>query len=293
MKTKSIARAGLFCAIYGMFVELDVLSGLTAESVFPYLFALPILVCAMKEERTISLCALFAMGLLTFMLSGMTTWLIAFSMLMAGWTLGYGLYRRHSIVHAALATLLLLFVSSLLQITVLAELFGFDPASQRELYQRLAPIISWQGLLVLMAGFEAFLETVTIVLMALFIGLKLVGVSAMKPYAPIGHVPLACAWIFTGAIVLWLFQLLFAWPVESWIKDALLFVVLSSLVGLVWNGCMVLLKKAVSKRSRIYSLFTVWLAFIPGLNLIEAVIGYIDLIRRSFHSMRNHHETIL
>ncbi|MGM9960773.1 MAG: hypothetical protein ACI32F_05640 [Allobaculum sp.] len=293
MKTKSIARAGLLCAVYGMFVELDVLSGLLAESVFPYLFALPILVCAMKEEKKISLCALFAMGFLTFVLSGMTTWLIALSMLMAGWSLGYGLYLRHSIIHAALVTFVLLFISSMLQITVLAELFGFDPASQQELYHWLAPLISWQGLLVLTAAFEALLETITIVLMALVIALKVVGASAIKPFAPMGHVHPACAWIFTGAMMVWFFMILFAGQVESWIKDALLFVVLSSLIGLIWNGCMILQRKAVQKGSRIYAVLTVWLAFIPGLNLIEAVIGYTDLIRRSFHSMRNHHETIL
>lgn len=292
MKTKSIAKAGLICAIYGMFVELDVITGLLIETTFPYLFALPILICALKEDRNISLSALCAMVILTMILSSMTTWVIAISMLLAGWCFGYCVNKQYSLMKASGITFLALMISSLLQITILANLFGFDPKSMEQFYAWIAPIISWQGLYVLLAGFEALLETITIALLSVLIAFKLIPNKAIQPLKAIRHVPVACVWLFTFGIIIWIFLLLFGLQVASWIKDILLFIILTGLIGLIWDGCMILQQKAIRKQSRILALLVVITTFIPVINLIEAAVGYYDLMKRSILKMRNHYETV-
>ena len=81
MKTKSIAQAGMLCAVYGVMIFANTLTGLWVGSLFPYLFAFPILICAIQQTPQVSLCALVAMFILTLMLGSLTTWLIAGSML--------------------------------------------------------------------------------------------------------------------------------------------------------------------------------------------------------------------
>lgn len=282
MKTKSIAKAGLICAIYGMFVELDVLTGLLIETTFPYLFALPIFICALKEDRKISLSALFAMVILTFILTSLTTWVIAISMLLAGWCFGYCVNKQYSLAKATVVTFVVLMISSLLQITVLANLFGFTPESMEEFYQWVAPIISWQGLYVLLAGFEALLETVTIALMSVVIAFKIIPHKAIQPLKAIGHVPVVCVWVFTFGIAIWVLLILFDVQVEFWIKDVLLFAILFSLIGFIWNGCMILQRKAINRQSRILAIVVVITTFIPGINFIEAIVGGWDLMKRAF-----------
>lgn len=292
MKTKSIAKAGLICAIYGMFVELDVLSGLLIETTFPYLFALPIFICALKEDHKISLSALCAMVILTLILSSLTTWVIAISMLLAGWCFGYCVNKQYSMLKAALITFGVLMISSLLQISVLANLFGFDPASMKEFYQWIAPIISWQGLYVLLAGFEALLETITIALMSVVIAFKIVPQKAFQPLKAIGHVPLACVWVFLFGIITWILLFLFDVQVVSWIKDVLFFAILFSVIGFIWRGCIILQRKAILRKSRILAFVVVITTFIPIVNFVEAAVGAWDLMKRAFFKMRNHYESV-
>ena len=83
----------MLCAVYGVMIFANTLTGLWVESLFPYLFAFPILICAIKQTPQVSLCALVAMFILTLMLGSLTTWLIAGSMLAAGWVFGWGIHR--------------------------------------------------------------------------------------------------------------------------------------------------------------------------------------------------------
>lgn len=292
MKTKSIAKAGLICAIYGMFVELDVLTGLLIETTFPYIFALPIFICALKENQKISLSALCAMVILTFILSSLTTWVIAISMLLAGWCFGYCMNQQYSMAKATVITFGVLMVSSLLQITVLANLFGFDPANMKGFYRWIEPIISWQGLYVLLAGFEALLETITIALMSILIAFKIVPYKAMRPLKSIERVPVGCVWVFTFGIIIWILLLLFDLQVQTWIKDVLLFAILFSLIGFIWNGCMILQRKAIQRQSRILAIVVVITTFIPVVHFVQATVGGWDLMKRAFFKMRNHYESV-
>ncbi|UNT93162.1 hypothetical protein [Allobaculum sp. Allo2] len=71
--------------------------GRIALSVF---FGLPILLCCLicDQDSKVPLCAFLAMFLLMFMLSGITTWLVAGSMLVCGYVFGRGAIRQKNLL---------------------------------------------------------------------------------------------------------------------------------------------------------------------------------------------------
>lgn len=109
----------MLCAVYGVMIFANTLTGLWVESLFPYLFAFPILICAIKQTPQVSLCALVAMFILTLMLGSLTTWLIAGSMLAAGWVFGWGIHQRISLVWTAVFCFGVMTLLNYLEVSVL------------------------------------------------------------------------------------------------------------------------------------------------------------------------------
>ncbi len=292
MKTKSVARAGMLCGVYGVLLLMNTLTGFWVESIFPYLFALPILVLALKEDARLSLCALAAMLAMTFMLSGMTTWILAGSMLAAGWIFGYGIRRKISILTTSILCFILLFIISLLQLTLLAALFGFDGAQEKEMYQFLEPYISWNGLLVLLAVIEAFLETFAMAALTILLAFKLLKepqIARLKLKVAISP---WFAWIFCVIFPIWLLSISGMVSFHAEVKDCLFFAVLVCLIALIWQGARVLLQKIKPSRPFWQVMLVVLGAFLPGMNLAEAAVGLVSLLGQSVFRMRKKHEAI-
>lgn len=282
----------MLCAVYGLLLFANTFSGLWIESLFPYIFALPILLSAMKEGPQVSLCALGAMLLLTWMLSGMSTWLIAGSMLLAGWMFGWGIHSGISIVWTSLVCLLILFGVNLLEMTVLAALFGFDPAEEQSVYRLISSWISWNGFLCALAALQAFLETFAMACLTVLIALK--GSTRREILSfklKVGISPLFF-WGFCVIFPVWALAVggMVSFPVE--LRDLLLIAWMICLIAMIFKGCRVLIGRLTPHAGRWQVMLVVLSAFVPGIQLIPAAVGGAALAGESIRRKRKNNETI-
>lgn len=276
----------MLCGLYGVLLGLNTITGLWIESIFPYLFALPILVLALKEDGKVSLCALVAMMVLTLLLSGMTTWILAGSMLIAGWCFGYGIHRKASILSTSAICFVLLFVVSYLQLTLLARLFGFDGSEEREMYRFAEAFISWPALLVLLAVVESFLETFAMAALTILLAIKLLKERQIAHLKLKVEISSAFAWIFCVIFPIWVLSLGHMVSFGAEVKDGLLFANLVCLIALIWQGSRVLLAGINPSRPFWQVMLIVLGAFIPGINLVWAAVGLVSLLKRDIARMR-------
>lgn len=292
MKTKSVAEAGVLCGLYGVLLFMNTMGGFWIESLFPYAFALPILIAALREESAISLCALAAMFVLTWMLSGIRTLLIAGVMLLAGWIFGWGLRRHISLMWTSLCSLVLLFVLNWLELSALAWLFGFEGVEERQMYALIAPWISWNGFLGLLAFVQAFLETFALACMSLLMALKVLRrAEIVQLKVKVGISPMFL-WGFCVIFPIWIMEVLnmVSFPVE--IRDLLLFGWLICLMALIFRGCQVMLARLHPHAARWQVMACVLCGFVPVLSLIPAATGAAALLRESIGKVRKGDETI-
>lgn len=292
MKIRSIVRAGMLCAVYGVFIVLNTVSGLWIESVFPYLFAVPILFAALDgaDSPKVTLCAYLAMLILTLLLSSFTTWLIAGGMLKSGYLTGRGLARRQNVLLVFLVVFVLQFVVSFLSMSVLASLFGFDLAAETEMFPGVFSVITPLTFVIALALFESLLESLACILLGVVMMLKILPGSFHLSLPVNLHAPRWSAWIFLPLYLVWLYLVRSGSENLSALRDVVLCLWLADLELLVWEGYLdsflkMNRKKARSeqekKKEHIWIFILTFCALLPGLNLIVAAIGFIALVRPS------------
>lgn len=289
MKTKSIAQAGMLCAVYGVMIFANTLTGLWVESLFPYLFAFPILICAIKQTPQVSLCALVAMFILTLMLGSLTTWLIAGSMLAAGWVFGWGIHQHISLVWTAVFCFGVMTLLNYLEVSVLAAIFGYDMSMEKELFQWISSFLSWNGLLLILSGLMGFLESFALACMSIVVGFK---VDKTLTVANLGlrvGIHPWFAWMFTLLLPIWFLTLTGVISCPSGVKDLLVILIVVCFCALIVKGASALVRRGLKKRRPSnYTTLTILGAFIPGVNLIYAAVGWWSLFRHSFDSTHHH-----
>lgn len=295
MKTKSIAQAGMLCAVYGVMIFMNTLTGLWVESIFPYLFCFPILICALQNDVKVSFCAMAAMFILTLMLSSLTTWLIAGSMLLAGWIFGSCIHKRISILTASMICFVLMSGLNYLEMSLMAVVFGYDLSVERQFFGYVSQVVSWSTLLLIMAGLMGLLETFALTCMTIVVALKADRkLSVLDLGLKVGIHPLF-AWLFTLLFPIWFMSLAGMLELPAGVKDLFVVLLVVCLVAMIGQGTIVLIQKAVQRGpSARITLITLG-AFIPGINLIVAAVGWWSLIRHSSdfkHLKRKKNETI-
>lgn len=286
MKIQPLVRSGMLCAVYGVILFLNTAGGLWIETVFPYLFALPVMIDALSTDpkSRMPLWALVAMGLLTLMLSGITTWFFAGSMLISGYVFGRGLRKDRSLLTLLLISVVVLFVVNLLSMTLLAALFGFDQAAELEAFAPFFQMISPVTILTVLAAAESLLESLACGLLAVVVMARIAPRAFHLNLTHSADIPRWCGWIFPVLLILW--KIAFSAGVPVWIRDGLLLLLLADLILLVWQGyqllCSLIFKqrKTWSVKKQKLAVFAVTLmVFLPGINLIPAAAGLFDTFR--------------
>lgn len=282
MKTRSIARAGMLCAVYGVFLLLNALSGLFLESVFPFIFAIPILIVAIEEPRSISLCALAAMVVLSFMLGSFTTWVIGIGYLIAGWIFGQGIHYKIPMLASSLCCVVVLGISNYLQITLWAALFGFDAQENMRFLTQYLPFISWQTFLILCACLYSLWETISIGCLAILVDLRLERQKA--DYGFLFNFRLSLSkgfgWVFLLTFLVWSLNTQMSF-LPSWGSDLLFLGLCIGTIALIFKGCEGFLAWPSIRKNRWLVTLVVCSAILPPLCFIEAIYGLVALFQKT------------
>ena len=269
-------------ALYGVLLLLNTMTGTGVENIFPYLFTAPILYTALTSPLPVSACAFAAMLGLTFMFSGMTTWLIAGSMLLGGLIFGWGFKTKKPFWATVLATFIIQALTSWLTMTVFAALFGFDGEDERELMKWIGNWISWDGLLILSACAYGLLETIGMACLAILMILKIPGLKEQVSFGKMFSLSGYWAWVFVVSLILWYLShsRVLSFPVV--LQDASTFLVLGLGVLMIIAGAREMIRQlAIRKGKPFMASLVMLMCFLPGVQLIPAGIGVYTLIKKS------------
>lgn len=306
MNTRQLTRSAMLCALYGLILFINSISALSVETYFPFLLAVPILANAALYPPKVSLTSFAAMAVMTLMLSSMTTWLYAFSYLLAGLLFGIGIHEKKSSLLTSLLCMIVLFVCNYLSLTVFAAVFGYDPAEAQMIAAAFGNLIPWQTLLILMALLLGFTQTIVIYCLALIM-VERMHIDMQRLSLPHWQdIDKRLAWGFPISAALAGAAIFFKAP--QWAISAALLLFLFFFVLMVYAGSQVLLHKirtAVSKKpadekgksrsqmkkkrsSREFRLIflLVFTAFVPGIDLFHALTGFFSILHSSKHAGR-------
>lgn len=299
MNTKDISKGAILCALYGVLLQVNLLGSLFIENYFPFLLALPLMAAGLTSSKKVLQAVLASMIILTFILSGLTTWLLAISMLLSAFALCLPFCRKpqhdSASEHHPLKTdafnnlkklqeqtdrsylicLLVQVVCTFASMTLLASLFGYSMEEDSALFALFAPFLNPYGVLFIAAVIVGISQSV---LLELMLQIMLNAFSKRKvPFIfPLSTPKPAIAWTFlislTGAIFF------IAAPVLKWTmicKDVLVILACVSGIWLDILGTRRLLQSEAALKSSAYFLrFGIVLcAFIPFLMVIPIVYG--------------------
>lgn len=296
MKTREISRGALLCALYGVLLEINNLTSLSIESLLPVLFGLPIMVCALTSNQKVVQAVLYSMMVLTFLLSGMTTWLYAIGILISAYVLclpfirtkkssknqtgSQVLFNRHQsstvyCIDQNFGWCLIVQVGCVfLSMTLFAGLFGYSATQDQALFALPQGIISPTAILFLISFIAGLLQAVLldlllqVILMLMYHGKVRVKIPLSRP---IRSIPMVLVLSLSGVV------LLMNAPVLKWTmicKDVLLIISITILIWLDILGTISLLhhEQAKSKNRPWLRIAIVLSAYIPPICLIP--IGY-------------------
>ncbi len=282
MKTRSIARAGMLCAVYGVFLLVNTFTGLMIENVFPFILSLPILLVGLEQPRKISFCALIAMIVLSFMLGSFTTWVIGISYLMAGWIFGQGVQYKIPMLTSAFWCEIILGLSNYLQLTLWAAVFGFDAQENMDFLAQYLPFISWQTFLIVLACLYSLWETIAVGSLAILVVLRKEKNKA--DFAFLFHFRFTLSKnfgiLFLFVLALWLVNIQGSF-LPSWLSDLLFLFLCLGTIALTIKGCEGLLQRPAIRKNRWLVTLIVCCAILPPICLIEALYGLVFLFKPS------------
>lgn len=306
MKIQSIVRAGMLTAVFGVFLFLNTLGGLWVESLFPYFFGLPILLCCLICDRDskVPLCAFLAMFLLMFMLSGITTWLVAGSMLVCGYVFGRGAIRQKNLFVLCLATMLILFVTDLLSMTVFAAVFGFDVKEELSVMGPFLWMVSPMMILILLAFIESLLETLVAALGCVVLCQRVLHRPVPFKLPENWDVSPWCFWLLLVLWGVWEILVYQNNPALTVWRDLALGLLILDFLLMVWQGYLLQFRKArtamdelrddpsvqihpskLKKKRKAIQNRLFWMTFLslmPLLNVYTALTGMYNLVLRTF-----------
>lgn len=290
------------CAVYGVLLVFNSMTGLLVEGYFPFLLAVPLMVYVLSEKRPYWGTACFSMVILTFLLSGMTTWLNALTFLFGGCAAASAMgaeSRRLALqqnreqsgsekpeagsgrtIFSFLFCWLIQFLCSFLSLTVLAGLFGYSMEEDQALFALFSSILSPYALLAIVSAITGLLQSVLLFLCSCII-LKM----ERKPM-PLFSFRSIFEWKYTGVLFILLsfaaVYLLNA-PVLEWnviCRDAAVVSWLICLIVLDIRGLLLILSIPKVRKNPLLRLAAVLSAMIPPFLLIDAGAGLMADLRQ-------------
>lgn len=272
MKTKELTRCAFLCAIYGVLLFINSQTGLFIEGYFPWLFSLPVFGAAALYGWKKGGYTLIGMMALTFILSGLSTWIFSFSYLMAGWLLGSCVREGWNQTLVLSLVFGLLFLLNYLSFTLLAVVMGYDSSEDAALAEFLKPYISWQGFLVLSSAVYSFLQTVLLALLSLLAQMRFRRLFPAPRPLPVLHVGLPVLYAFgilSGFLILCFYVL--ECPVV--IRDLIVIAWLVSFYLLDYAGWRFFLGRLKAGQRRRFSFWLTLGALIPISAPVFAAAG--------------------
>ncbi len=295
MNTHEIARGALLSAIYGVLLEINLFSSLSIENLVPFLFAVPLLCAAARSSRKMLQADLACMLVLTILLSGMSTWLLAGSMLLGAYFLGrpFCLSRKaapqnqpsDSEAEKALqkgfaACLIVQVLSSFASMTLLAGLFGYSMSEDAALFAMFGHILQPFSLIFLISVIVGFCESLVMFLMmqVILILFRRKRESALSLPVPDRRSAIAFGLSLAGA-VFFLQAGVLKWTLVC--RDLFVIVWCFLAIWMDFYGTVLMLKShgSSSRMDALLRLLITLCAFVPGLCLIPMVRGLIAAVQ--------------
>lgn len=172
LSVSMLTQCALCCALFGVLLFFNSAAGLLIEDLFPWTFGLPVFVPAILFSPAISSVCMLSMLLMTFVLSGFTTWIQAGTMVLALWCSAVMQRNRKTAPWAFWVQTLLLFLSYLLSFTVWKSLLGYsDLETELAFLERFG--LSLNLILCLVALFQAVLTSALLLTITLMLEMRL------------------------------------------------------------------------------------------------------------------------
>lgn len=279
IKTKDIAAGAMMCAVYGLLLMANTMTGLGVEGYFPFLFGLPLMVYMLnpKYSAAAGWVVFLSMVVLTFLLSSITTWLNALAILSGTYLITLSTRKGKNVLGGFLLGWTAVAVVNWLSMTVLASIFGYDLNEDIELFKSLSWLASPSTLILLVSVVIGFMEAMTIYLFE--------KVLCMKMHRPSPKLRISASMQKAGAIG-WLACLLglvlidslpvLKCPVicrEILITLAVLLTIWMDVCGLKASLAWLQSRSRNLSKARLGAFLLTVAAFVPPFNLVLVIAG--------------------
>lgn len=276
MKTNAITKGAMCTALYGLLLLLDTQTGLLMESMMNWIFILPILFYTAKEGVYPGFITAVAMGILTFMFGGFTTWFYSWTALIIGFVYGVGIFKQFKHTLNFGICFVLTVITYILMVFVWSQIFGMDLESDFAWLERWIPTLNFLAFVFIFILFMSFVQTLCVHMLAILVSNRL-----RIPIRSLGslrdfHASQGFGF-FSLAIALFFFfgQNVIEYSIYRSIIQVLFF---CDLVALAFFGAIVLMDYGLSHRIPKFSFFAVIGAFVPILQILWILLGLFDCL---------------
>jgi hypothetical protein len=278
MKTRQLTQGAMATALFGLLLLVNQQTSLTIETSMSWIFVFPILVFTAMYGPKVSGAAAIAMGLMSFLFGGFTTWFYSWISIAMGYLYGTGVYYQWPSFQRLAATFLVSLVSNFCVLFLMAAVFGIDYAEDMQLLQTYAPYLHLSTYIAVLVVFSAILETAVIHMLAILVLKRLKiktvpmkNILQMQPSRLVGILSLVL-WI--GAFAIFANGL----DMDSNAGNILFVLLILDCFILLYYGVLWFFYLAVRTQKRLLAMISVLGAFIPGLNLVWMLVGELDAL---------------
>ncbi len=284
MNTKQLTRGAMCCAIYGALLFLNQQTGLMIETSASWIFLFPILIyTALYNYRVASIVAI-AMGLMTFMFGGFTTWFYSWFAIIAGYAYGIGLYHKQKNWINFVGLTILCILSNALMTLLWANIFGMDMHQDFQAFSTYVPFIRFDVFVIVVIVMLSVLEALSVHLVALMICTRMH--MPIRPIQPISDIP-SPRWVGIVSIGIWI-AFLFTHNqtnLSSWVQTVIQCAWIFDCMVLDFYGVVYYMTLVSKHNQRKRAPWAILGAFIPVLQIMWILSGEFDCL---FQIRKNH-----
>lgn len=277
MKTNQITRGAMVCAIYGAILFLNQQAALMIEASASWIFVFPVLIYTAMNGAKLGLITCTAMGLITFLFGGFTTWFYSWTSLVTGYVYGLGIfYHFKNMTNFGLCFIFSL-ISNVCTVLVWSALFGIDPISEFMSIKTWLPFINLQVFIILFVLFLALLQALCIHLIAIMVCMRM-----HIPFTPLQPISQQKSSKMVGILSLFIWGIFFLCQnvveCSKGAQDIIQIIWFIDCAFLLYYGIIYFMHYCVIHNWRKLSFFVIFFAFIPVINFIWMFMGELDCL---------------
>ena len=275
--TKQLTRGAMVCAIYGALLLLNQQTALTVEAAASWVFVFPILIYTATSNIQMSTIACIAMAFMSFLFGGFTTWVYSWTSLITGYIYGIGIQKKWKNSFNFFVCLFLSIVSSYLTIVVWAKVFGMDMTEDFAAIRHLIPFIDFRVFLCIYVVFMGLLQALCIHMISLIVCIRLK--IDRVPITPLNRIP-ASRTVGLFSLIYWLFFFISPFMIQysERMIDIMQIIYFLDCFVLMYYGVLYFADLCFRKNLRKLSRFIIMGVFIPGINVLYLIMGYLDCL---------------